>query len=304
MRAHAVPVPRVDEDRAGAAQLVVERAVDAGGAALVVGADRHRVAVGVQRHRIAEQVARDEIHGRVGLHVCLLRPGIAAPREHVDRTRRHGRIVRLVAVDPAGVAVLARRPHRHRVAVAADGNRIAEGVALLGLAGIRCLEVGLLRPGRPAPREDIHRAGLPDRVVRLVAVDAAGAAVLEERADDQRIAVRAERHVGAELIERVRVGRLDERLRGPRAVAAGIDVDGAGIVGVVIGLVAVDGPRRAAFPGRPDGHRAAVGADRDGRSELIAVTRRRRLDVSDLRQRRRRRGGRLRLSTSDQSDDE
>ena len=79
--------------------------------------------------------------------------------------------------------------HRQRVAVGAQGDGAPEVVAR---AGVRRLDVRLLRPGRAVAREDVDRAGVVRRVVVLVAVDARRAAALVLRAHRDRVAVAAD----------------------------------------------------------------------------------------------------------------
>ncbi len=132
---------------AAAAREHVERAL---AAVRVVLGDRERVAVLAEPDRVPEQHVRAR-HRR--LDVRLLRPGAASPREDVGRTGLVRRIVCLVAVDAGRVAVFADGAHRQRVAVVAQRNRVAELVAFSevladrGVARVRRLDVGLLRPG-------------------------------------------------------------------------------------------------------------------------------------------------------------
>ncbi len=46
------------------------------------------------------------------------------------------------------------------------------GSEAISFSGVRCLQVGLLRPIRTVPREDVHSTGLGGRVVRLVSAHA------------------------------------------------------------------------------------------------------------------------------------
>jgi len=66
-------------------------------------------------------------------------------------------------------------------------------VAELG-AGLRVrwLDVGLLRPRVASARENVDRARVEDRVIRLIAVDGTGRAGFVRRANRQRSAIRAE----------------------------------------------------------------------------------------------------------------
>ena len=98
--------------------------------------------------------------------------------------------------------------------VAVHGDRGAEPV---GWHGRRSSELGLLRPGRAAAREDVRGAGL----------DVAGDGVVRS-ADNGRVA--AEGDGGAEGVQGGRV-RCDQlRLLRPHAVRAREDVCGAGLV--------------------------------------------------------------------------
>src|SRR5262249_53769774 len=144
-------------------------------------------------------------------------------------------------------------------------------------------------------REDVGRAGLAGGVVRLVAVDAGRVAVFADGTDRQRVAVGAERDGVAELIafaEAVSdrgvagVGGRDVRLLRPRRAVAHKDIDGARFGNRAVLLVAVDAGCVARLVVGRHGHRVAVAAERDGRAEVGAFARRRRLDVGLLRERR------------------
>ena len=139
----------------------------------------------------------------------------------------------------------------------------AEAVGGAGLAGVGRLDVGLLRPGAAAAREHVDGAGLRDRVVTLVAVDAFGVARFPERRHRQRVAVGAERDVVAEAGAHLGIRRLEVGLLRPAAAAAGIDVHGAGIEHRVVALVAVDARGRGGLVRRSHGQRRPVGAQRD-----------------------------------------
>ena len=105
--------------------------------------------------------ARPEVGAVAGirrLDVGLLRHRVAPAREDVDRAGAVGRLVVLVAVDALGAAAFVRRAHRDRVAIVADGRRVA-GVAGQRAAAaevrvfgrVRGLEIGdlLQLPRRP-----------------------------------------------------------------------------------------------------------------------------------------------------------
>ena len=66
-----------------------------------------------------------------------------------------GRIIRLVAVDTACVALFGRRSHHHHVAVVAECDRPAELIAGVGVGGF---DIRLLRPSRAHAREHVDRA--------------------------------------------------------------------------------------------------------------------------------------------------
>src|SRR5262249_48301253 len=68
--------------------------------------------------------------------------------------------------------------------IARDRDRPAEEIAG---PGVRSLEISLLDPVCPVAHENVGRARVPGAVVRLDPVDAAGVAVLANRADDHRI---------------------------------------------------------------------------------------------------------------------
>ena len=118
----------------------------------------------------------------------MLRPGVAGPREDIDRAGLWNRVVVLVAVDADSSTRFPRRGDGERVAVAAEREAETEHVAA---AAVRRFDVSLLRPGVAAANIDVHRAGVIERVVVLVAVDAAGGAALVRRADRHRRPVTA-----------------------------------------------------------------------------------------------------------------
>src|SRR5579859_6084686 len=97
---------------------IVLISVDAlGRARLAARAHRYQLAVFTERHG-ASKLGVGLLVG--GLHVSLLRPGGAAPREQVYRAGVLRRQVGLVAVDALGAAIFQLRAHRQRVAVAAE----------------------------------------------------------------------------------------------------------------------------------------------------------------------------------------
>src|SRR5688500_17207179 len=107
------------------------------------------------------------------LEVGLLCPRVPRAREHVD-----GSGLLLCVVHP----IFGDGADRERLPVAAQSDRIAELVALsriltlARLAGVRRLDVRLLRPGGAGAGEDVDGTGLRDGVVVLVAVDTGGGA--------------------------------------------------------------------------------------------------------------------------------
>src|SRR4029077_3978728 len=95
------------------------------------------------------------------LHVRRLRPGAGTAVVDVDRAGAGGTIPRGRFVDAAGchtgeAPVLTRRPDRERVALGGEGYFGGEDITRLGVRG---LDVGLLRPGAHAAREDVSGAG-------------------------------------------------------------------------------------------------------------------------------------------------
>ena len=187
------------------------------------------------------------------LDIGLLRPRAARPREHVHRARRLRRVVALVAVDLLRRAVLGGGADRQRVAVAAQRDReaelvaVAKVVALAGFAGVRGLDVRLLRPGGAGAGENVDGASLRHGVVVLIAVDAGCGARFPVGADGHRIAVAAQRDGRPEMIALPGVGRLDVRLLRPGVALTDEDVDSARRIDRIVVLVAVDAPWRRRF---------------------------------------------------------
>ena len=157
--------------------------------------------------------------------------------------------------------------HRDGVPVVADGDgeaelvAVAERVGRARLAGIRRLEVRLLRPCRAAAREHIRSAGLRDGLVVLIAVDAGGLARVPERGYDDRVAVAADGDGVPELGAHRRIGGLQVCLLDPVGAVAHEDVSRAGAVHGVVVLVAVHAAGAAGFVRSADHHRVAVAAD-------------------------------------------
>src|SRR5258705_345010 len=74
-------------------------------------------------------------------------------------------VVALVAVHPAGIAVLARGSDHDRVARHRHGP-----TEVVNRPSVRGLEIGLLTPVCPIAHEDIGRAGVHGAVVALIAI--------------------------------------------------------------------------------------------------------------------------------------
>ena len=162
-------------------------------ARLVPGACHDGVAVAADGDREAECVVA---LGAGALQVRILPPGRPRPAEDVDRA---GPVpaVPLIHVDAASGSVLVVAGRHQGVAVVTQAHVVAEQV---GRFGVRALDIRLLRPGVPRPREHVDGAGGLGRVVRLVPVDAGGRAVFGGRADGHRVAVAAQREREAELV--------------------------------------------------------------------------------------------------------
>ena len=163
-------------------------------------------------------------------------------------------------------------------------------------AGVRRLDVGVLRPGVSGAREDVGGARLRNRVVVLITVHAGRGARFPRRGHRQRISVAAEREAEAELIALTRVRGLDVRLLRPGVAAPHVDIDGAGVVERVVVLVAVDAARRAALVRGADRDRVAVAAhgqrvadvarQRAAAREMVEGVAVRRLEIRELSDRR------------------
>ena len=124
---------------------------------------------------LRELISDSGLAGVRCLDVCLLRPGRACSRKHVDRAGQRNGFVILIAVDALCSAGFARRGNGERVAVLAQRDGIPEFVAL---SGIRSLDVCLLRPRIIPLNEDINRTRAVQRIVLLVSVDTLRAAAL------------------------------------------------------------------------------------------------------------------------------
>ena len=200
------------------------------------------------------------------MYACCAHVLPVRAKTYTDACRRC-RVIGLVAVDAGRTAVLGDGPDGNRIAVVADGHRHAELVAVpeavggAGLAGVRCLDVRLLRPRGPAAREDVHGAGLRNRAILLVAVDALGAAPLELRRDGQRVPVGAQRDGVAELAAHLRIRGLEVGLLPPARAVPDEHVHCTGAVHRIVVLVSVHAGGAAALVRGADGHGVAVTAD-------------------------------------------
>src|SRR5207237_8051348 len=121
-------------------------------------------AAGAQAERASKLVAGVGIRA---LDVGVLRPGSAAARVHVHRTRFGSRVVVLFAVDALRRTVFVRGAYSHRIAVAADRDANAEPVVV---SRVRRLEERLLHPRRAVANEHIAASG---GCVRLLVHNAA-----------------------------------------------------------------------------------------------------------------------------------
>ncbi len=209
-------------DRARAGTLAVLLAVDfARPAALVVSARGQRVAVGAQAHRVAEQHRGPSIRR---LHVSLLGPRVPAPRIDVNSAGGLLGIIGLIAIDAGGLAVFGNRAHREIVPVGTQRDGETELIAFVGFirgsffTRVRCLDVRLLGPGVSFARENVHGAGLRNRFIVLIAVDALGVARFEVRGDSHRVAILAQYDVMPEAEALTRVRSFDVSLLGPLTV--------------------------------------------------------------------------------------
>ena len=166
------------------------------------------------------------------------------------------------------------------------------------MAGIRCLDIGLLGPCRAGSGKDVGCAGLWNRVVVLVRMDPRIAAGLEVRRHGQGIAVGAQGRGESEVVRDAGIGRLDIGLLNPRVSLGNEDIDGTGAIDGIVRLVAIDARGAAALERSAHGQGHAIGAERnrivaDGRtagSEIVAEPGIGRLDIGDLGDLRARRG--------------
>lgn len=95
------------------------------------------------------------------------------------------------------------------------------------------------------PREHVRRPGPLRGVVGLIAADAGGRAVFPICAHGQAVAVPRHCQADPEVIAHSGVGGLDVRLLGPGLVRPREHIDGPGIRGRVVGLVAAHAGGRA-----------------------------------------------------------
>ena len=170
------------------------------------------------------------------------------------------------------------------------GERRRPGIG----AGVRRLDVGLLRPGRAGPPEDVDGAGARRCGVRRIAVDAPRAARLSAGPDSETIA--RERHrapeEGAEIaLTSTRVRCLEIGLLRPRRPGSREHVDGAcvrarGRASDLKGLVTVDAPPAARLEPRADRGVCVAGERHRVAEAALSVPVVRRLDVRLRRPRR------------------
>ena len=149
---------------------------------------------------------------------------------------------------------------------------------------------------RAAAREDVHRAGLRNRVVGLIAIHAGGAARFPVRCHGHGVSVGAQGDGTSKVVTGTGVRRLDVRLLLPRTAIAGVHVHRTAVIRAVVVLVTVDAGRAAGLVWRADRNRVSVTADghglarvagkRTALSEVVVRFRVRRLQVSDLPERR------------------
>src|SRR5580700_6672134 len=99
-----------------------------------------------------------------------------------------GRLIFLLAVDAPGGAIFLYRAGGEHFAVAIKRHRDAE---LRGGLRVGSLDVGRGIPGRAGAGVNVDRAGVFHGGVRLIPVDALGAAILKVRADGNGVAVPA-----------------------------------------------------------------------------------------------------------------
>src|SRR5262249_46515016 len=148
------PGPREYEGRAifvARTKVLVAAVYPRGLAVVLFLAYGDRVAIARDRDRVAELpvlkcVRRLEIH--------LLTPRRAGPREHVGSAGVRLRVIGLVTAHAGRTARLERRAHDERVAVVRQldlgpAPTIVSGTAeVIAGAGVRCLDICLLAPGR------------------------------------------------------------------------------------------------------------------------------------------------------------
>ena len=193
---------------------------------------------------------------------------------NVNRARRRRGVVRLVPVDAGSGAVFSQCADRERVPVGAQAHRKAELVPIAEhirgprLSRVGRLDIGRLCPRAAATREDVDSAGLRDRLVFLIAVDALRVARLPICRHGHRVAIGAERHGMAECGVCLRVRSFQVGLLGPATPAPQVHVDGAGIENRVVALIAVDARGPAGLVRCANGKRHPVGADGDALSGM------------------------------------
>src|SRR5260370_24043777 len=108
-----------------------------------------------------------------------------------------GRLIVLLAVDALGGTIFLYCAGGEQFAVAIECDRDAE---LCGGLGVGSLDVGRGIPGRAGAGVNVDRAGVFHGGVRLIPVDALGAAILKVRADGNGVAVAAHGQNPSELV--------------------------------------------------------------------------------------------------------
>src|SRR3972149_2127372 len=117
--------------------------------------------------------------------------------------------------------------------------------------------------------KNVGRAGFLRRVVVLVAVEAFGRAAFHAGAHGHDLAVSSEGDGASKLVKGVRIRALDVGLLGPGVGATSEDVNGAGFIGRVAALVAVDALGGAIFVLRAHHQGVAVAAHGHAHSEPV-----------------------------------
>jgi hypothetical protein len=240
----------------GIASDIVRNAIDTHRAAvLVISSNHDGVAI------YGDTSAKEVIGIRIGgFQIGLLGPGASGTGKHIGGPRIEGIVIRRVAIDTAGVAILKPGADRERVAI----HRYAP-TKEVGSPRICSFEIGLLGPGRATADKHIGRPG-KGRILVGHAVDPSGATVLKKGADHDRIPAHA--NTAAKGVRKVGIRCFKIGLLGPGRVTADKHIGCPGIGHILVGR-AIDAGRTAILIGRADHHGVAT----DSHTPAKAITR-------------------------------